>query len=120
MPNRVRLVLVSDLHGSRAAYGKLANLPKIYKCDIVVLAGDLTGKVLIPIIKVGNQYITNLFGENKIIDENELSNVVKAIRDSGYYAYVMSKEEYDDLSNDSSKLKRLLVNLMINEFNNDI
>jgi len=120
VPDRVRLVLVSDLHGSKAAYGKLANLPKVYKCDVVVLAGDLTGKVLVPIIRVGSQYVTNLFGEKKVIAEGELNSVIRAIRDSGYYAQVMSKEEYDELSNNPTKLKHLLIDIMVREFSGDI
>jgi Predicted phosphoesterases, related to the Icc protein len=44
MGDRIRVVLVSDLHGSEIAYAKLANIPKIYKADIVILNGDLTGK----------------------------------------------------------------------------
>jgi len=43
MGDRIRVVLVSDLHGSEIAYAKLANIPKIYKADIVILNGDLTG-----------------------------------------------------------------------------
>ncbi len=41
---RLRILLVSDLHGSSVAYGKLSNAIKFYKADIVVFAGDLTGK----------------------------------------------------------------------------
>ncbi len=48
---RLRILLVSDLHGSSVAYGKLSNAIKFYKADIVVFAGDLTGKALVPIIR---------------------------------------------------------------------
>jgi len=77
MGDRIRVVLVSDLHGSEIAYAKLANIPKIYKADIVILNGDLTGKALMPIIKLkNNQYTANVFGEVKTFDEKKLEEVI--------------------------------------------
>lgn len=32
---RLRILLVSDLHGSSAAYGKLSNAIKFYRADVV-------------------------------------------------------------------------------------
>ncbi|WP_252900642.1 metallophosphoesterase [Vulcanisaeta sp. JCM 14467] len=47
---RLRVLLVSDLHGSSVAFGKLSNAIKFYKADVVVFAGDLTGKALVPLL----------------------------------------------------------------------
>jgi Icc-related predicted phosphoesterase len=117
MGDRIRVVLVSDLHGSEIAYAKLANIPKIYKADIVILNGDLTGKALMPIIKLKNgQYTANVFGEVKTFDEKKLEEVIRDAKNSGYYPYVVDEDEYNELLNNNSKVRESLVKLMISSF----
>ena len=46
-----RLYFATDLHGSERTYRKFINAGKFYDVDILVMGGDITGKLLIPIIK---------------------------------------------------------------------
>jgi len=46
-----RLFYATDLHGSERTYRKFINAGKFYDVDILVMGGDITGKLLIPIIK---------------------------------------------------------------------
>lgn len=117
MGDKIRVVLVSDLHGSEVAYAKLSNVPKIYKADIVILCGDLTGKALMPIIRLDNgKYTANLFGEVKTFDESKLDSVMRDARNSGYYPYMVTKEEYDNLLQSPTKVNQVLTKLMISSF----
>ena len=49
-----RLFFATDLHGSERTYRKFINAGKFYDVDILVMGGDITGKLLIPIIKEKN------------------------------------------------------------------
>ena len=117
MGDRIRVVLVSDLHGSEIAYAKLANIPKMFKADIVILNGDLTGKALMPIIKLrSGDYTANVFGEVKKFGENKLNEILRDARNSGYYPYIVNEDEYDELIKNPDKAKEVLIRLMIESF----
>ncbi len=45
------MLFASDFHGCEVVWRKFLNSAKIFKCDWLVMGGDLTGKVLTPIIK---------------------------------------------------------------------
>lgn len=105
-----KLLIVSDLHGSRMAYGKLSNAPRIYDCEAVIFAGDLTGKAVVPIVNVNDDlYEAVIFGDHKTFPEKELENTIKTIEMSGYYTAVLSKSEYEELANDEKKIRDLFL-----------
>ena len=109
MVNR-RILVVSDLHGSKMAYGKLSNAPKIYDCDMVILAGDLTGKAVVPIVRrTDGEYDVVIFGDHRTIRESELEHTVKTIEMSGYYTAVMDRDEYVEISSDEKKIHDLFL-----------
>lgn len=92
------------------AYGKLSNAPRIYDSEAVIFAGDLTGKAVVPIVKLDNEtYEAVIFGDHKTFGEKELDNTVKTIEMSGYYAAVMSRTEYEDYANDPRKVRELFL-----------
>lgn len=50
MGKSIRIFFVSDIHGSNTCYRKYLNALKIYNVDVGILLGDLTGKVLVPLV----------------------------------------------------------------------
>ena len=53
MAKPFRLYICSDLHASERAWRKLLNATasNVYQADAVLIAGDLTGKALVPIVQ---------------------------------------------------------------------
>ncbi len=51
---KLRIFYVTDVHGSEPTFRKFINAGKIYEVDALVLGGDITGKMMIPIIDLGN------------------------------------------------------------------
>ncbi len=43
-----RLYYASDIHGSEVLWRKFLNAAQAYRADVLVMGGDLTGKVVIP------------------------------------------------------------------------
>jgi Icc-related predicted phosphoesterase len=46
-----RVFFVTDVHGSERCFKKLLNAGKFYKANAAMLAGDITGKMIVPIVK---------------------------------------------------------------------
>ncbi|MEW6567291.1 MAG: hypothetical protein AB1449_03820 [Chloroflexota bacterium] len=44
----------TDLHGSERTFRKFVNAGKFYQAQVLVMGGDIIGKMAIPIIKEGN------------------------------------------------------------------
>ena len=51
MSSKTRIFLMTDVHGAETTYRKFICAVKMYSADAAILAGDLTGKVLVPIAK---------------------------------------------------------------------
>lgn len=75
--------------------------------------GDLTGKMIIPIVEHGRTYASEFSGRTwNISSDEELDSLTKMIRDSGYYPYVTDEEEMEELNADKSLVDKLFSNLM--------
>ena len=99
----LRILYVTDLHGSRKSFLKFLKALKIYKANVGILGGDLTGKLIVPIMKQEDgTSVTEFMGRKYIIDSETSLNTVKTmITDSGYYPFMASKDEIQKLSIDS-------------------
>src|SRR5262249_52949633 len=110
-----RLYIASDLHAAEKAWRKFVNAIRlnVYKADVALLAGDLTGKAIVPIIQDDGQYKTELFGVHRTArGDEELAARERAMADVGYYSFVTTSDEAGQLSTDEAGRDRLLERLM--------
>jgi hypothetical protein len=100
----VRVFFATDIHGSEVCWRKFLNAASFYKADLVVLGGDVTGKVLVPITDHGGgRWTVTLGGERQTVEsKEELADVERQIRNRGSYPAVMSQDELTELSKDRS------------------
>jgi Icc-related predicted phosphoesterase len=49
-----RIFYATDLHGSERTYRKFINAGKFYEANVLIMGGDVLGKLAIPIIREGN------------------------------------------------------------------
>ncbi len=115
MKPRLKLFHTSDIHGSEKCFRKFLNVPKVYGVDVIMLGGDITGKMLVPIVEQGDgTYKTEFMGnEVDIRTQDELKNTMKLIADVGGYPYICSSDEYIRLKNDASYLDKVFKNQII-------
>ena len=109
----LRIFFTADLHGSELAMNKLINSAQFYKLKYIVVGGDLTGKVLVPIVRDGNRYSLELFGEQKRIKESGLEDVESEIRLNGEYYRVMERDEYEEVQADPKLVRKIFVEEML-------
>jgi hypothetical protein len=115
MPDKkfTKIFFATDLHGSGRCFEKLLSAAKFYKADVLVLGGDLTGKMLVPIVDLGDgTFKADYVGGKTVHGDEEVKSLEKEISDSGYYSYRCSKTEMDDLKASKEKVDQLFINIM--------
>jgi uncharacterized protein len=111
----MRIYLASDFHAAEKAWRKFLNAIKlnVYKADVALVAGDLTGKAIVPITQNGGGYEAELFGvRRRAGNDEELATLQRDIADVGFYSFVSTAEEADRLVGDSEARDTLLHELM--------
>lgn len=106
---RTRLFFATDLHGSEQCFRKWLNAAKAYEVDALILGGDLTGKVLVPLVSDGNgTWRGELHGQPvEAHGEEELAAVKKQIRTIGRYDVVLTREEKEVVDAEPGRLDEL-------------
>jgi uncharacterized protein len=90
----LRLYYASDIHGTEVLWKKFLNAPKYYKARVLVMGGDITGKVVIPVVQDGDVWTAQLFGGNqRATTAAELDALERRIRGNGMYPYRTTAEE---------------------------
>jgi len=110
-----RLYIASDFHAAEKAWRKFVNAIKldVYKADVALLAGDLTGKAIVPILERDGGYETELFGVHRSArDAEELAQLERDIADVGFYSFLTTAEEAERLAGDEEARDALLHRLM--------
>lgn len=110
MARTVRLYVVSDIHASERVWRKMLNAVRLglYRADVVLYAGDLTGKAMVPVVRTDDGYEADLLGQvRRARDERELQALEQDIANLGYYVLHATHEEIDRLHGDPAALHDL-------------
>ena len=104
----MKVFFATDIHGSEICWRKFLNAAAFYKADMVVLGGDVTGKVMVPIVSPSPGHWEVSFGGQRVqlSTQAELEEIKRKIRDRGYYPAVMSIDELDALNEADGSVDR--------------
>jgi Icc-related predicted phosphoesterase len=104
-----RLFFATDLHGSQRTFRKFVNAGKFYEANVVIMGGDILGKIAIPIIHEGNgHYRATLQGRTEHVEtEAELKNLLDKIGILGFYSKVMEQDEFQAIQTDPAAIDAL-------------
>jgi len=104
-----RLFFATDLHGSERTFRKFINAGKFYEANVIVMGGDIQGKLLIPIIKEANgHYRATLQGRvEQIASQEELAALTGRLDTLGFYYKMMDEDEFRALSADQKAVDAL-------------
>lgn len=95
----MKMFFATDIHGSEICWKKFLNAAAFYKADLVVLGGDVTGKIMVPIVAHPGYWEVTVRGERLRLDSREeLLKVEQQLRDRGSYPAVVTREELEQLS----------------------
>ncbi len=91
---RTRFMFATDLHGSETVWRKFLNTAKIYDLDALILSGDMTGKLMVPIIKQADgRYKSHLLDKDYSLTEGDIPDFAKQVRMLSYLPYITTPEE---------------------------
>lgn len=109
-----KIFFAVDVHGSTPVWRKWINVVNMYKVDVLILAGDLTGKAVVPIFRKNNEYEAVILNKKYTAkSEDELKKIQDIIENMAYYYAIMTKEEANEISKDPKKMDLLFKNAMI-------
>jgi Icc-related predicted phosphoesterase len=108
-----KIFFATDIHGSDRCFRKFLNAGKFYGVDTVLLGGDITGKMIVPVVEErSGQYYAHLFGRKRVVDADGLAGLNKFIADAGFYPHPMTVEEISVLKQDPAGVGDLFSKLI--------
>lgn len=89
------LFFATDVHGSEVCFKKFVNAAAFYKADLLVLGGDISGKMVVPLVEAGsNTYRARLHGQDQLVHADDLEQLEQRAWNSGLYTRRMSPDEH--------------------------
>lgn len=113
----IKLMYVADMHGSETVWRKWMNAQSMYNIDVSILAGDLSGKVIVPIIKETDGSYTCRHGGRleRASNENELESIKSRLRARGIYPHLSAQEEVEQLKSSPEAVEKLFKSVIAEE-----
>jgi len=113
MARKIKLFFATDVHGSEQCFRKFLNAGAAYGPDVMVLGGDVAGKAVQAIVRVGDDRYRFTFRgrEHDLPDGDELRHVERLISDNGYYPWRSAPGELEGRVADGT-VDALLLELM--------
>lgn len=109
----VTLFFATDLHGSEICFRKFVNAAAFYSADLLVLGGDLTGKLVVPVVHGGDgRWRARLHGRVEELHPDALDEFEARVRNQGHYPKRMSEEEVAHYADDPQALDGLFTEQM--------
>jgi Icc-related predicted phosphoesterase len=115
MGTKIRIFFATDVHGSEKCFLKFLNTPSVYKVNTLILGGDVTGKMIVPIIKKnGGSHTAEFLNHNYVMkSDKEVEELEKKVRWTGYYPYRTTEEEVAQMRGDPTKVDAVFTDVMM-------
>jgi uncharacterized protein len=108
-----KIFFATDIHGSDRCFRKFLNAGKFYQVDTILLGGDITGKMIVPVVEEqSGRYYAQLFGRKRVVNAEGLAGLNKFIADAGFYPHPMTVEEISVLKQDPAGVSDLFSKLI--------
>lgn len=103
-----KIFFATDVHGSEPTFGKFVNTASFYKADVLILGGDVTGKLMIPIISEDGQWRATVMDVvHHAKNEDELQKIKKLIEYLGFYHITITPERFEELKQNPPEVDRI-------------
>jgi Icc-related predicted phosphoesterase len=108
------IFFASDLHGSEVCFRKFVNAAAFYKADLLVLGGDISGKIVVPIVEAGNAtFRAQLHGRDEILTADTVAEFEGRAHNSGFYTKQMGQDAYDHYAGNPAAIEELFSELLV-------
>jgi len=92
---RTRIFFATDVHGSEQCFRKWLNAARVYQAQVLILGGDVTGKMIVPLVSNGDGVWRGEIYEQPVEarEGEELEVLQKRIRTMGRYDVLLTVAE---------------------------
>jgi Icc-related predicted phosphoesterase len=106
---RTTVFYATDVHGSERTWRKFLNAAAFYKADVLVMGGDVMGKLTIPIIRsAGGTHRATIHGRvERLETAAEVERTRARIADLGFYEVLVDEDEYLTIRDDPAAVDEL-------------
>jgi Icc-related predicted phosphoesterase len=110
----MRLYYASDIHGSEKLWRKFLNAASFYEADVLIVGGDLTGKVMVPLVeREPGVWSAHVFGKDQQAKgEDRAAELERRIRFNGFYPIRCDEDAYARLRRDDAHRETVFKGLM--------
>jgi uncharacterized protein len=93
--NERTIFFASDLHGSEICFKKFVAAAKFYSADVLLLGGDISAKIVVPVVTSGHgRYRAQFHGQEEKLDDSTVDDFERRAWNSGLYTERMEPDEY--------------------------
>ena len=98
-PDDLVIFFATDVHGSNICFKKFVNAAKFYGANVLILGGDVTGKMVVPIAEQSDgQHLASFAGKDvRLESPKAVEDFERRMADMGFYPKVMSEPEFQEL-----------------------
>jgi Icc-related predicted phosphoesterase len=112
-PEETTIFFATDLHGSETCFRKFVAAAGFYGADLLVLGGDLTGKLVVPLVsQPDGRYEAWVHGRRRLLDFDGAAELERQARVAGSYTRRMTAEEHQHLEASPDAVEALFAELM--------
>lgn len=107
--SKTRIFFATDIHGSEQCFRKWLNAARVYDANVLVLGGDVTGKILVPLTHEHDGSWRGEIYEEPVLarSDDELASLQKRIRTMGRYDVLLTVEEKHEVDRNPERQEAL-------------
>ncbi|MDR2986230.1 MAG: hypothetical protein LBV34_15450 [Nocardiopsaceae bacterium] len=107
------IFFASDLHGSEVCFKKFVAAAKFYGADTLLLGGDVSAKIVVPVVRAGaGSYRAQFHGHTEQLDESTVEDFEHRAWNSGLYTERMDPDEYKHYADSPAEVEQLFDRVM--------
>lgn len=112
MASDILLFFATDVHGSEACFRKWLNAAEGYGADVLVMGGDLTGKVVVPFHRRNGGWQARWRDDDvRLESREEVAAFRRRVADAGAYAWEADPDEAEGTLADDAATEQLFARL---------
>ncbi|MCL5068972.1 MAG: metallophosphoesterase [Thaumarchaeota archaeon] len=114
MAKKSRLFFVTDIHGSDRCFRKFLNAANFYKAEYLILGGDITGKIMVPIVEEGpGRWTADYLGDQVTFSKEEkIAEFEKNLAEGGIYSIRLAKNQFSEIQSNKAKIDEVFAQAM--------
>ena len=107
------IFFASDLHGSEVCFKKFIAAAKFYGADTLLLGGDISAKIVVPIVSAGGRrYAAQFHGATEKLTDATVEDFEQRAANSGLYTQRMEPDEYQHYADHPDQVEELFDRVM--------